>query len=371
MPNAGRQLSRDPSRPPSTPGSGGGQDGRTEARPARALDDESLRALYFDLLGRPPFEDERGRWIGAARHVLLDELLGSEHFWNHWWEGQLYYFLLIDNFRPATDTARQVPTKLTEKRLSVRDALRLVAMTPTFDLRNPGADTFVTVVMEQFVGMKVQSSARELEIGKGAYDGREGRFLGQLAGNQSDVVRIAVEHKNATRYFLGREYERYVRSAPEKKSLIGWTRKQHTDPYEYLALVREWLMSTEYDQRLGSRHPKTNQLFVRGMFVDLLGRLPTHDEVEPMRNALDGLSDSRPLRSVLVRLLLDSGDVPIPSRKEIEDPTAWIGDLFRRLLGREAAPDELSAFVKTFHDPACRPATILYALLSSAEYQAY
>ncbi|MCP3920751.1 MAG: hypothetical protein GY711_34930 [bacterium] len=313
MPNAPWSSLQDPLPPAQT-------EGRTEARPARALDDESLRAIYYDLLGRPPFPAERERWMDVERHDLLDVLLGSVPFWTHWWEEQLYYFLLIDNFRPANDDARAVPGKLAEKRLSVRDALRRIAMTPTFDLRNPGADTFVTVVMEQFVGMRVQKSARELEIGKGAYDGRAGRFLGQPAASQSDVVRIAVEHKNATRYFLSREYERYVR-----------------------------------------RHPKTNQPFVRGLLVDLLGRLPTHDEVEPMRNALDGLSDSRPLRSVLVRLLLDSGDVPVPEKSSI-------ADLFRRLLGREPADAELGAFVQTFHDPACRSTTVLYALLSNPEY---
>ncbi|MCY3001572.1 MAG: hypothetical protein NTV21_07195 [Planctomycetota bacterium] len=48
---------------PATPG----QDGRTEAAPARPLDDAALRALSFDLLGRPPLEAERTQWLGHSR----------------------------------------------------------------------------------------------------------------------------------------------------------------------------------------------------------------------------------------------------------------------------------------------------------------
>jgi hypothetical protein len=310
------------------------QEPRTEARPARALDDAGLRALFYDLQGRPPFPAEREHWLGQARHELLDELLGSKEFWEHWWEEQLYYFLLIDNFRPLTPEALGLPRKLAERRLSVRDALRRIAMTPTFDLRNPGADTFVTVVMEQFAGMRVQKSPRDLAIAKGAYDGREGRLLGEMAGSQSDVVRVVVEHKRSSQHFVKREYDHFLRAEPGKKELAAWVRRYHKDPFEYIAIVREWLMSTAYTERLTRRFPKSNQLFVRGLFVDLLGRLPTHDEVEPMRNALDGLSDSRPLRSVLVRLLLDSGEVALPSKESIADPTAWVADLFLRLLSQ-------------------------------------
>ena len=110
---------------------------------------------------------------------------------------------------------------------------------------------------------------------------------------------------------------------------------------------------------------------MRAVFVDLLGRLPEPEEVEPLRNALDGLSDSRPLRSVLVRLLLDSGSVPIPEKSAIRDVTKWVAGLFPRFLGREATPEELTAFVLAYREPECRPKTILYAILSHAEYHTF
>ena len=61
----------------------------------------------------------------------------------------------------------------------------------------------------------------------------------------------------------------------------------------------------------------------------------------------------------------------LPKKSSIDDPTQWVAGTFRRLLGREATKDELRAFVTAFHEDACRPETILYAILSHAEYQTY
>jgi hypothetical protein len=144
-----------------------------------------------------------------------------------------------------------------------------------------------------------------------------------------------------------------------------------SDPLAFPALVREWMLSADYDRRLGEKTLQPNRLYVRAMYVDLMDRLPEPDEERRMRNALDGLSDPGPLRAVLARLLLDSGRTTVPERGEIRDPTAWIGGLFTRLLGRDASADELKTFVSAFHDPACRPVTVVYAIVSHPEYHTY
>lgn len=330
-----------------------------------------LRTIFLDLAGRPPYAQEVERWRGQPMQDLADELLGTEEFWLHWISEQLYYFLLVENFTPANEAIVTLPKSLFEGDLSVRDALHRVALSPSFDMRNPGADTFVTVVMEQLCGMTVQKNTRELEIGKTLYDGGPGQFLGRRGSSQSDVVRIAVNHKSAMKSLVAREYARVVRGDPDKREASKWVRTLYKDPYSFLEVQREWLLSEGYMRRLATPVPLENRLFVKALFVDLLGRLPTEDETAPLRDALDGLSDSRPLRSVLVRLLLDSGKVPIPSKASIESPTSWVEELFLRLLGREATQAELKAYVTVFHQPACRPQTILYALLSSPEYHRY
>lgn len=344
---------------------------RSSAARARAMDPRTLRTVFLDLVGRPPFEAEFSEWLGKGLPDLLDHLLGGEEFWGEWWEEQLYYFLLIDQFRPETKTAKEVPGKLTEGRLSVRDAIHRVALTSTFDARNPGADTFVTVVMEQICGMTVQKNGRELELGKAAYDGKPARFMGKGIENQADVVKICVEHKKAAAHLCEREFERYMKRAPDRKRLGADARRQHRDPYEFLSLVREWFLSVDYLDRLAQPVAKSNRLFIRGMFVDLCDRLPAEEEMEPMRYALDGLSDARPLRSVLVRLLLDGGEAKLPDKSMVENPTQWVAGRFERLLGRPASDEELKTFVTVFHDPDCRPETVVYALTTNAEYHRY
>jgi HEAT repeat protein len=180
-----------------------------------------------------------------------------------------------------------------------------------------------------------------------------------------------VQHRRAAQHLVARVFERLTRRAPEKGDLARWSALLHRDPYRYLELSREWLLSESYAQRLAQPVPKSNRLFVRSLFVDLLGRLPTQEELEPMRNALDGLADSRPLRSVLARLLLDSGQAHAPAKASVEDPSGWIAERFRRLLGREASAEELRTFLSVFHDAECRTETILYALLSHSEYHSY
>jgi len=343
----------------------------TKAPPAQPLDDGSLRAAYLDLFGRPPFAEERAHWLGRARRELCDALIDNTEYWKQWLEEQLYYFFLIDNFRPESERVAAIPADLTAHKLNVREAIHRIALCPSFDQRNPGADTFVTVVMEQLDGIKVQKNARELEIGKAIYDGTPGTFLGKSGTSQADIVRIAVEDKAFTETFLTREYKRLVRREPERKALNDWARRCQRDPSLYTAFVREWILSVEWEERLAHPIDQPNRLFVRAMFVDLLGRLPDDDEARRLRTALDGLSDPGPLRSVLARLLIDSKAMKLPERAAIGDPQPWVTDLFRRLLGRDPNAPELAAFVEALRDPACRPATVLYAIVTHPEYQSY
>lgn len=354
---------------------GGGQglaaDGETRAVPADVLDDRRLRAAFLDLFGRPPFRSEREEWRGRGLRELLDEAFGREDFWSNWLDDELYYFLLIDNFRPRSERVMALPAELAAGRIDVRDAIHRILLCPSFDLRNPGADTFVTVVMEQILGLTVQKNARVLEIGKKVYDGGQGTFLGVRGSSQSDVVRIAIEDDRFAQVFLAREYRRILRAEAPRRELSRWSGRLRRDPHEYTAILKEWMTSEAYQVRLRERVLEPNRMFVAALFVDLLDRLPAPDEARRMRAALDGLSDPGPLRSVLARLVIDSGQAALPAKDAIPDPTAWVDGLFRRLLGRPASPDELKAFVTAFHEPATRPETLVYAILSHPEYHHY
>jgi len=339
--------------------------------PGLIMDARAVRTSFLDFMGRPPFERELQRWSGMTRHALATALMGCEEFWQHWINEQLFYLMLIDNFRPAGEAFEQLPRELATHLLAPRDALHRLAVSASFDLRNPGADTFVTVVMEQLVGRNVQNSRGELAGGKAAYDGREARFLGKPAKNQADVVRIAIEDRAGTAHLLQREYERIVHRAPDPRELRGWVREVHREPSRLLEVMRLWYLSEPYDRRLEEPVAKPNRLFVRSLFVDLAGQVPAPDELEPLRSALDGLADSRPLRSVVARALIGSGRITLANKESISDPTIWITGRFERLLGRKPTADELEVFLEAFADESCGVDTIVYALVSGVEYQSY
>ncbi len=347
------------------------QDGRTVARPAFALDHHMLRTVCLDLLGRPPLPEEREAWLDKGLKDFLKETTSGREFWDHWLEEQLYFFLLIDNFRPENEGVQAVPQKMLEGRLNAREAVHRIVLSPSFEMRNPGADTFVTVVMEQLAGMRVQKKPRDLEIGKALYDGKPGTFLKHHGDSQSDVVKICVESKEFAREFVAREYARMVHRDGPKKSLAAWSLTFHKEPIAYRDLVRGWFISEEYMARLKEQHPLSNRAFVNALHVDLLGRMPTKEEAEPMREALDGLGDSAPLRSILARLLLDSGRAKIPSKAELTNRRDWATSLFPRFFGRDATTAELDAVCGALDEPSCKPSTILYALLSHPEYHRF
>lgn len=335
------------------------------------LDHGSLRSLFLDLFGRPPFDAERATWTGKPRSELVDSALGTREFWRNWLDEQLFYFLLIANFRPTTESVQALPAQLAEGSIGALEALHRICLSSSFDRRNPGPDTFVTVVMEQLLGLEVQRIARELEIGKKVYDGARGTFLGRSGSSQADVVHIAIEDRRAPRHLLKREHERWMRQAPSEQDLSAWSAALEQDPLAMRSILRAWFLSGAYDVRLGARVPQPNRLFIRSLYVDLLGRMPDEGEAERLRSALDGLANSAPLRSLVARLVLDSGKVPLPARESLSDPSAWVVGLFERLLGRSPGASELGAFSESFEDPACRPATVLYAIVSHPEYQTW
>lgn len=340
----------------------------TTAAPAYILNARRIRTVFIDLYGRPPLLEERAKWGGRGLHELLGEALRSEAFWANWLEEELYFLLLIDNFRPQSERVLALPANLASEDVGVRDALTYVALSASFDRRNPGPDTFVTVVLEQFLGQNVQARPKDLQVGKKLYDGTPARFLGKQGRSQADVVRLALQDRRALEGLLARAHARFLRSAPEKKALKGWARQLERDPFAFAGIVRSWMLSPAYDARLLDRRTLPNHGFVRALFCDLTNEVPTDDEVDRIRGAMDGLADAGPLRSVFARLVIDSGRGQLPAKDAIEDPTQWIGQLFTRLLGRAADPDELKAFVGAFHDEACQPKTVLLAILTHPDY---
>ncbi|MEZ4295229.1 MAG: hypothetical protein R3B70_09660 [Polyangiaceae bacterium] len=134
--------------------------------------------------------------------------------------------------------------------------------------------------------------------------------------------------------------------------------------------------------------PISNSQFVRGVYVDVLGRAPDVYEytfkdasgaellafpIQEQKNlvdVLDGMGDPAPMRAVLCAGLLGSAEVSLPEKAEVTDPAGFIRQQFRTLLGREPNTYELSAFEQAWADSeATGPRTVIRAILGSQEYQ--
>jgi hypothetical protein len=347
-------------------------DGPEAARREPAREDRRwARSVFFDLRGRGPRPDELEAVLAVPPGAAVDRLLSDRATWEAWVERELYFYLLIDRFRPVSDRVVALPGLLAAGECTVRDATREIVVSAEFNTRNPGNDTFVTVVLEQLLGMVVQEQPRVLEAGKKMYDGALVRLFGEAGRTQADVVRIVLAQPRFSERFVARQYRAMFARDPSKEDLARDAARFHADPSSWRGILRGWVLSDAYRARTLVPRPKSDLVFIRTLFSDLLGREPTFEEFRNSRNAFLALSDPTPVRNVLGQLLLESGRAPIPGGEPAGRPAAWVAAQFRRLLGRDPTGSECDAFVATLGEYGCDPRTLILAVVTSPEYQYY
>jgi hypothetical protein len=340
---------------------------------ARAdADRDLIRRLAHDVLQRGPRPDEIRTLVGLPAERVARHLLGRLEAMQQWVEEELYHHLLIDRFRPRTEAIDSLPERLRRGAADVRTATAEILLSTGFSLRNPGNDTFVTVVLEQCLGLAVQDRRHRasLEAGKRLYDGQPARFLGEDGRSQADVVRIVVGHRDFARHLLDRHHRRLfgagLDSLPpdEAETLVAGL---HEAPATFFTILAAWLGSERYRERVALRRPRTDRQFVRSLYVDVFEREPSEDELRRVRNALQSMADAAPLRAVVVKLVLGSPGARLP-RPGVEGPAAFVAGIFERYLGRAPSQDELAAFTAILAEPGTDPALLIRALLTSPEY---
>jgi hypothetical protein len=328
------------------------------------------RELFLDLLGRTPAEDELARWAALPAEQRVDKLLDSPDAWRNWLDEEAFYFLLIDQFRPVSDRLTAVPERMAKDEITFRDAHRDFALSAEFNARNPGNDTYVTVLFEQFLGMEVQKEPRVLAAGKKMYDGAISRIFDQKGDSQSDVVRITLSQPAYVELFLKRMEVRYLGEPLPKAEHEAALSVLATNAGSFRQVLREWLLSDRYGGAARAPKAKTDRQFIRSLFVDVLGRPPAYEEFRNMRNALQAIADPKPLRGVLAKVLLDSG-AALPPAAPADEPEKQVTELFHRLLGRDPERKEHAAFTAALREPGATWRIAAMAMLSSAQYQYY
>jgi hypothetical protein len=328
------------------------------------------RELFLDLLGRTPTEDELSRWAAMPAEERVDKLLDSPDTWRNWLDEEAFYFLLIDQFRPVSDRLTAVPERMAKDEITFRDAHREFALSAEFNARNPGNDTYVTVLFEQFLGMEVQKEPRVLAAGKKMYDGAVARIFDQKGDNQSDVVRITLAQPAYVDLFLRRMETRYFGDTLPKAEHEATLSLIAGSAGVFRQVLREWLLSDRYGGPARAPKAKTDRQFIRSLFVDLLGRPPAYEEFRNMRNALQAIADPKPLRGVLAKVLLDSG-AALPPAAPADEAENQVTELFHRLLGRDPERKEHAAFTAALREPGATWRIAAMAMLTSAQYQYY
>lgn len=329
-----------------------------------------LRRMYVDLIGRPPLPAERDSDLKLSKEELATKLAATLEHHALWYEDELFYFLLLDDFRPADERLQALPDRLQKGSTNVREAIGEIVRSQWFNARNPGNDTYVTVVLEQLLGIVVQKEPGLLEAGKKMYDGHPSTVFGRKGQSQGDFVDIVFDQPGLATTYVARHARRLLGGDLPKKDLAALADRFRADPAAFAAIEREIVLSPAYEEALRKDRKKTDQQFIRGLYQDLFGRAPTYQEMRKVRNATQALADPLGIRSVIIRTILDSGSVTLPEKEKV-DAAKWIADRFRALLFRDPSPIELKTFTEEWKSESCRPATILHAILTSTEYQHY
>lgn len=329
-----------------------------------------LRRACLDILQRTPTPAEARTFVGAPVSMVVGRLMRSREAMEVWFEEELYYFLLLDNFRPKAELIDKVTTRLHEQKMSARDAIAEILLSTGFSLRNPGNDTFVSVVLEQCLGLTVQAreNQRTLEAGKEMYDGRKAKVLGQHGSSQADFVRIVLEHEDFARHLVARHQSRLFGGDRELEHFTA--PRVHEDPSAFFVGMGESIASDHYREALATKKPLNDRQFIRSLYMDLLGERPSYEQMRNMRNAMMSMADSTPIRAVMAKMILDSGQAELPELVQGGEKD-FVTRCFERYLGRPPGQEELPAFVEQARQPDCTAGHIVRALVGSTEYQYY
>jgi hypothetical protein len=334
---------------------------------------ELTRRITLDVLQRNPTAAEVAAAASRPAAEVARDQLASLEAMQVWLEEELFFFLLIDNFRPTTEAVITLPERLHRRRIDVAGATAEILLSTSFSLRNPGNDTFVTVVLEQCLGLEVQEPKNQplLAAGKRVYDGYDTRFLGGRGKTQADVVKLALADRRFTHHLLDRHHRRLF-AAPLQRDAADTVDIVHAQPGAFFDVLAQWLASERYADPARPPRSLSHHQFARSLYLDLLGRLPTYDELRMVRNALLSMADPAPLRSVLVKIVLDSGRARLPPLPHRDEADAFVRRCFLDYLRREPTAAELSQVVDELwagQSPSAVP--LVRALIGSSEYGAY
>jgi hypothetical protein len=374
------------------------------------------RAVYIDLLGRGPTEEEMARDSAKPPAELVRELCGRYEFWDWFYEQELFHLDLTDNYRPISEEDPEyhylgIPAMLNNRKITWVEALRQVLHGVYFHAKNYGdedyprglwfalygadildepipanKDPILEIARNMYTEGKILEDPNELKDPKAKKKpvakkvAKEWPLFGKNGKNRADLLDICLAQPRFVETFVRRVYKRYTGMDPTQAEVDtsvkmlqeGWKpRKEGTRANEALPqVVAMWCTGDRYLAKLREYRRKNDAAFIRTLYVDLLNRTPEFHEFWGAYRIIRSLSDNEPLRSIVATMMVDSDESDIPTKAEIVRDE-WIKETLMKLYCRAPKGAEVQGLDVILRDAACTTKTLVRALVTHPEYQFY
>jgi len=363
-----------------------------------------VRRMYFDAANRSPTNDELILAPFLTTNGVADQLVNDYGYYQGWYEQRLVQFNLVGLNAPKTNDAdyqalSSIPARLTNGEITEIQALGEIAKSAAWARLNADSRDFTYSLFEEFLNREPSSSTpsgggkSEYTAATNIYNGTATALFGETGATADDLVDIVLGLNgrrpnydanlpgnlapDATALFRGQiqlTWTRLVPSTPIAPSdLATWTAQYAADPTKIRATVATILKTTAYANDAQTPRAKTPRQFIRGLYVDVLGRNPDLDTVSNLEYSFVSAGDPAPLADQLVQQMLRSSDAnaatPATTGLDID---AWIKATFVRTLGRLPTDAELATLKSALQAGGVTTTDVeLEALLTSQEYLYY
>jgi hypothetical protein len=283
-----------------------------------------------------------------------------------WYEEACERLGLVGDARPQGEEARGLALRVASEGTPPPAAEAVLARDPAFAKAHPPGRALALALAGRLLGRPATeaevAAANRLAAGEAA----EVPGVGRVADSAEWTRRVADSEAFALAA-VRRRLERFVPSGAAEREAGRGLLAAREGPAAWRAFLEGVLRSPDHLERRALR-PKDALTYLRGLFVDLLERRPTDRELLALAHAARALPGRSAPLAALAKVLIDSGEAPLPLLVDIVDAPAWIDDRFLRHLGRRPTPSEKEAFGRALLDPAGGPEVVVRALVTSPEY---
>lgn len=325
-----------------------------------------LRRLYLDVLGRSPtpaeaIAEERQGVRALVKNILLRAEMGRA-----WYEEVSIRFGLLGDTRPVSDEAASLALRIPSENLPPHQVERALALDPSFLRKHPPGRPLAEAIARLLLGRAPTDAETLAAIALADGKSVEIPDVGTVDSPRAWLLTV-LDSRAFRRAAMERRLARFLDSGDARKHIGRALNAVDEGHKSWRAYLEGILTSTAYLGRKKLR-PKGTVTFLRTLFIDLLERKPTDREMTALVRAVGAMGGDTAAFGAVVRIMIDSGQAPIPLLVDIYDLPRWLKDRFLRYLGRPPTKTELKAYGEVAMDPEGGPELIIQALLTGAEY---